>query len=93
MKKPITRQIVIVKAKLFELAIVFPIPCPIGSSPWSIPNRNNVSPTITMTDPIKNAYNRVESIGQIVKFSTTTIPVIGSTEKSTSFNFSFKPPK
>ena len=88
-KNPSTRPDTTTIQSLFFFVIAGPRSSPRGVIPRSTPVRKSVSPRTTNTAPIRNFTVWTVSRGISVNFRSRTITVTGSTEKNTSFNFSF----
>ena len=70
------------------LTIAEPIKEPIGVIPMSTPTNKTANPRTINNPPSRNLPNVTGSRGTKVKFSSTTINVIGNTENKASFIFS-----
>lgn len=85
--KPSINPATIINHVLLLLAMPEPIKFPMGVIPISTPNRKIDKPNIIKSEPNKNLINKGVSRGVIVKLSTNTMNVMGSTEYNTSFSF------
>ena len=87
---PIIRQIKITSQSFFDFVKCAPIPSPIGIIDISAPREKKPIPIMSRKAPVKNSMMVPIGIGAIVILSNNTIAVIGRTDDSASFVFSFK---
>ena len=78
----------IITDSFLDWVIQVPTLSPIGVIESSTPRVKNIIPATKSTAPSKNAISMLGDIGAIVKQSTRTMPIIGITAFSASFNFS-----
>ena len=59
-----------------------------GDMASSAPRVKNIMPTTSIAAPNRNKSRMLGGIGAMVKLNNNTIPMVGSTAISASFNFS-----
>ena len=85
MMTPIKKLMATMTHTFLDLVISLPTASPSGIMDISEPKVNNPMPTISSRLPSKNAIMALLEIGVMVKHSTSTMAVMGSTEVSDSF--------
>ena len=85
MMTPIKKLMATMTHTFLDRVISLPTASPSGIMDISEPRVNNPIPTISSRLPSKNAIMALLEIGVIVKHSTSTMAVMGSTEVSDSF--------
>ena len=87
-RKPSTKPSGSMSQTRFVCVMLAPTRSPIGDIASSAPRLKSIMPTISNTAPMRNAIRMLVGIGATVKHSSSTMPMIGSTAFSDSFNFS-----
>ncbi len=86
--KPRMKVRAVINHNFLVCVILVPTFSPMGVMDISAPKVKNIIPTIRNTAPSRNASRIPGSSGAIVKHSTSTIAMIGSTAFRVSFSFS-----
>ena len=88
MIKPSRKDSGITTHSFLLLVMLVPTRSPIGVIAISAPRVKNIIPRMMSTPPIRKHSRMLGDIGAMLKHSTRTIPMIGSTALSASFSFS-----
>ena len=87
-RKPSRKPSDSITQSFFDRVMQVPTRSPMGVMASSAPREKNVMPTISRTPPIRNAMRILGGIGAMVKLSSSTMPIIGSTAFRDSSSFS-----
>lgn len=87
--KPSKKDSATTTHSFLDCVIAVPTRSPIGDIASSAPSVKNTIPTISNIPPIRKHSKILGEIGAIVKDSSSTSPMMGSTACSASFSFSF----
>lgn len=84
-KRKLTKTI---SQSFFDFVMQLPTLFPMGVMAVSAPRVKNAMPMISIAAPVRKDMSILLGIGEMVKQSTITISVIGSTEERASLNLS-----